>query len=239
MIINNQYQFIYIHVAKTAGTAVSTALQKYAGPADIDLGGAVIEKKGSKRHEIASTLNRIWPREWGIEKHSPVARIRQKVGPRIWTSYFKFAFVRNPFARTYSGFKFSQRHNAMNGALEGMDFADFLRSEYFQELKILAVQSQAAFLHPIGQVDFIGRQENLTEDLKMAASIIERRRVESVDIPDLNRSAKPDEWRSMSEADKDIIRKVLALGKQTKLCRNSPVGPGELRGNTAHEAVEY
>lgn len=210
MIINNQYQFIYVHVAKTAGTAVSTALQKYAGPADIDLGGAVVEKKGGNQHEIARELNKLWPKQWGIEKHSPVARIRQKVGPRIWMNYFKFAFVRNPFARTYSGFKFAKRHKSLGGALDSMSFSDFLRSEHFEKLRILPVQSQAAFLHPIGQVDFIGRQENLADDLALAASIIERRRVTEVKTPDLNRTSEPDEWRTMSEEDMDIIRRVLA-----------------------------
>ncbi|MEO0861154.1 MAG: sulfotransferase family 2 domain-containing protein [Pseudomonadota bacterium] len=211
MIINNQYQFIYIHVAKTAGTAVSTALQRYAGPADIDLGGAVVEMKGDQgRYQIAKNLNTLWPKQWGIEKHSPVARIRQKVGPRIWPNYFKFAFVRNPFARTYSGFKFAKKHKSAGGALEEMSFSEFLRSEWFQDLKLLPIQSQAAFLHPISQVDFIGRQENLSDDLKLAASIIERRRVTEIDIPDLNRSASPDEWRDMSDVDRDIIRDILA-----------------------------
>ena len=211
MIINNQYQFIYIHVPKTAGTAVSIALQRYAGPADIDLGGAVVQVAGDKdRYQIAKSLNQMWPRQWGIEKHSPVARIRQKLGPRIWPNYFKFAFVRSPFARTYSGFKFAQKHKSADGALDGMSFADFLRSDWFQELKLLPIQSQAAFLNPIDQVDFVGRQETLIEDLKLAASIIERRRVTDIDIPDMNRSAEPDEWRTMSEDDRDIIRTVLA-----------------------------
>ncbi len=222
MIINNQYRFIYIHVPKTAGTACSTFLSRYAGPADIDLGGAIPDEDWGETQSFPTRVNTIWREQWGLEKHSRVMRIRKRLGPQIWTSYFKFAFVRNPFARTYSGFRFAQRGQKLGSVLQGMSFSDFLQTEMFQDLRVLPIQSQAAFLHPIGQVDFIGRQENLTEDLKMAASIIEQRQVESVDIPDLNRSAKPDEWRSMSEADKDIIRKVLAR----PLPRPPGSGPG-------------
>jgi hypothetical protein len=210
MIINNQYQFIYIHVPKTAGTAVSTALMKYAGPADIDLGGAVIEKAGEKKHEIAVTLNQLWNKHWGIEKHSNVMRLRARLGPALWNRYFKFAFVRNPFSKTYSGFKFAQRHRTLKGALDQMSFSDFLRSDIFQKLQILPIQAQAAFLNPVAQVDFIGRFEHLAADLALVASIIERRRVASVAVETLNRSAEPEEWRAMSEADKDIIRDVLS-----------------------------
>lgn len=210
MIINNQYQFIYIHVPKTAGTAVSTYLQKYAGPADIDLGGAVIEKAGSTRHEIAVTLNKLWDKHWGIEKHSRAADIHAKLGPQIWARSFKFAFVRSPFSRTYSGFRFVQNHHLLNGALDTMTFAEFLRSDIFGKLQILPVQSQAAFLAPLDQIDFIGRFENLADDLTMASAIIERRRVAPVVIEKQNKSAEPEEWRSMSQDDMEIIRTVLS-----------------------------
>lgn len=60
-----------------------------------------------------------------------------------------------------------------------MIFSDFLRTEWFH-------------------------------DLKLVASLIERRRVSVVDVQELNRSSDIEEWRRMSEADKDIIRAVLA-----------------------------
>lgn len=215
MIINNQYQFIYIHVPKTAGTAVSTYLQQYAGPADIDLGGAVIKHKDHDKHEIAVSLNQLWNKQWGIEKHSRTAVARAKIGPAIWARSFKFAFVRSPFSRTYSGFRFAQRNHSLNGALDNMSFADFLRSDIFTTLRILPIQSQAAFLEPIKQIDFIGRFENLNEDLALVSSIIERKRVAVPKIETLNKSAEPDEWRSMSEDDMEIIRTVLAADFDT------------------------
>lgn len=207
MIINNQYQFIYLHVPKTAGTAVSTYLQKYAGPADLDLGGA---KGDERRIKIATTLNQLWRQSWGIEKHSRAARVRAKLGATIWERSFKFAFVRSPFSRTYSGFRYAKGDHQLDGALDNVSFSEFLQSDIFTKLQILPIQSQAAFLNPIGQIDFIGRFENLAADLALVSSIIERRRIEPAAVETMNQSADPEEWRSMSQEDMEIIRNVLS-----------------------------
>ncbi|MEO0861153.1 MAG: sulfotransferase family 2 domain-containing protein [Pseudomonadota bacterium] len=217
MILNHSHQFLFIHVPKTAGTTVSTYLTRYAGPADIDLAGAVPEDTWASDtpNSFASELNAIWHTTWDMEKHARVMRIRKRLGHTLWQRYFKFAFVRNPFARTFSGFRFLKRNNRLGPAFEQMTFSEFLASDWFQTLSVLPIQSQAAFLAPIAQVDFVGRQETLAEDLAFVASIIERRRIAPVALPVLNQSADPDGWRTMSEADRDIIRRVLAQDFET------------------------
>lgn len=204
MIINNQYKFIFIHVAKAAGTSVSTALGKYLGPVDIDLGGAVVmDKHVSAAH--AATLNKLWQETWKIEKHSSVKTLQNRLPASVWNTYFKFAFVRNPYARTYSGFKFMKRHKSFQGALNDMEFSDFLRSEFLTDKRAVAVQPQSQFLNPLDQIDFIGRQETLETDLLRICSIIEKKDKVTIELPYLNQSAPSDEWLNISDADKSII----------------------------------
>lgn len=210
MIINNQYRFVFLHVPKTAGTTVSTALARFTGPADLDLAGTADPKIDYDPPIFCQKINEIWQDAFTMGKHSRLMRVRKRLGPRIWESYFKFAFVRNPYARTFSGFRFA-RQQAQVPDIARMGFSDFLRSEYFQvpARRVLPVRSQADFLHPLGQLDLLGRVERLAPDLALVMSIIARRRMPAPKLPVLNRSAGPDAWQAMSEADREIIRTAL------------------------------
>lgn len=212
MIINNSHKFIYIHVPKTAGTSVRMRLHDYAGPADLYLGDGVgyrsAEMKGFGR--IVTEMTPLWKEFWGLDKHSPVRRMRERLSSPIWDEYFKFAFVRNPFARTWSGFRYVQRIKAMNGIFVDMSFSEFLNSDHFLKKPILPISSQVRFLKPVNEVDYIGRTETLADDMVQIASIIERRPVAESTLSRLNASAKPDAWMQMSDDDRAIIREVLA-----------------------------
>lgn len=201
MIINNRYRFIYLHVPKTAGTTVSTVLHEYSGPVDLDLGGVL--------NDTAHDLNELWSERWGLEKHSSARKAKDVLGEKLWNDYFKFAFVRNPFAKTYSAYKFHKLHKAFDSILDTMTFGEYLRSDLFKELKLLGARSQREFLAPIKDIDFIGRQEELSRDLAFIRSMIEKRPIRPAALNQLNRTSKGDEWKSMTESDMDIIREVL------------------------------
>ncbi len=84
MLISHKHKFIFIHIQKTGGSSIETALKS------ID----------------PNALEEIVP----IQKNSPILKgrhrfaleIKQAVGKDIWESYFKFAIVRNPFDRLVS-----------------------------------------------------------------------------------------------------------------------------------------
>lgn len=98
----------------------------------------------------------------------------------------------------------------MDGALDRMTFSDYLRTDIFENLRIQGSQSQAEFLQPLDRMDMICRFERLEADLRRVLEVILRRNVARVELPHLNKSVATDGWRAMAEADKDIIRRVLA-----------------------------
>lgn len=210
MLINNRYRFIFMHVPKTGGTTVHTVLHQLGGPADIDLGG-VKELKGNLGNSRKSVVqNDLYKEEYGLHKHTKVRQARKILGESLFNSYFVFAFVRNPFSRTYSSFHYAKRFRVMDGALDRMTFSDYLRTDIFENLRIQGSQSQAEFLQPLDRMDMICRFERLEADLRRVLEVILRRNVARVELPHLNKSVATDGWRAMAEADKDIIRRVLA-----------------------------
>ena len=54
-----------------------------------------------------SRSQNIIAREFGLRKHTSAKEIRAFVGPDAFSSAFKFAFVRNPYARFFSLYNFS------------------------------------------------------------------------------------------------------------------------------------
>jgi Sulfotransferase family len=76
MFISHQHQFIFIHIGKTGGTSIETALCQHLG----------VDFEETEKSPAG---------EWW--KHSWAKYMRRRVGEQIWNDYFTFAFVRNPY----------------------------------------------------------------------------------------------------------------------------------------------
>ena len=125
MILNRTYQFLFVHVPKTAGMAVSADLSRFTTPRDLHF------------CEPWDELNLRHKEAYGLGKHSTAAEIRSVIGPEEFDALFKFAFVRNPFGRAYSIFCFLKYNFREWDNSEIMDtfgaFDDFVASDFFQE----------------------------------------------------------------------------------------------------------
>jgi hypothetical protein len=111
--------------------------------------------------------------------HHPVGTLRKVFGTACFDSYFKFAFVRNPWDRLLSAWEFLQRGGfhaadarwAQRHLSRYEDFDAFVRGWVTPENVAASVhfRPQTDFLHlPEGGsgVDFIGRYENLETDFR-------------------------------------------------------------------------
>jgi sulfotransferase famil protein len=87
MIISHKHKFIFIHNYKTAGTSITQALLPYLDKNDIIL-GCTPEFEKLSQNNLENGL---------IHKHSSALEIKENLNSNIWKSYFKFAFVRNPY----------------------------------------------------------------------------------------------------------------------------------------------
>ncbi|MEZ4435917.1 MAG: sulfotransferase family 2 domain-containing protein [bacterium] len=83
--ISDRKRFVFVHIPRTAGTSVETALAPYA------------------RTPIGFTVNdcTVLP-----DKHATAATLRALVGPAFWEQAFTFSIVRDPWARMHSDYHF-------------------------------------------------------------------------------------------------------------------------------------
>lgn len=95
MIISHGRRYIFLHIPKTGGTALSLALEARAMADDILIGDTPKAVKRRKRLVGVQARGRIW-------KHSTLADIDGLVDPTELPHFMLFALVRNPWDRLVS-----------------------------------------------------------------------------------------------------------------------------------------
>lgn len=126
-------------------------------------------------------------------QHLTASQIRQEVGEGRFSSYFKFAVVRNPFDRLVSQFAY-MRSRADLRAYVGMS-PDASFAEYLGLIEAkLHVQwaPQCSFLYDgeereVLLVDFVARFESIIDD---AAAIFEQLGLADAQLPHLNQTRR-------------------------------------------------
>lgn len=100
MIISHQHRFIFAAVPKTGTHSVRQALREHMSAEDLEQVGLFVNKR-FPFEELAAIRH----------GHISLAQIRPFIGEEAFGSYFKFAFVRNPFDRFVSYCAFMTRAN--------------------------------------------------------------------------------------------------------------------------------
>lgn len=201
MIVSNSKKYIFVHIQKTAGTSVMEALARGLAWNDLEIGDGM---------DLRSYMAR-----YRLHKHIAGREIREVVGRGVWDSYFKFAFVRNPYDRAVSlytyirglvegkGYRVHLRHLPIKrwrgdrlwiwpltqAYLESRDFSEFIRHGKYLEDSGTKPQVDWVLDENGGMMmDFIGKTENLAADFgTIAARIGEDPRTE---LKRLNSSGK-------------------------------------------------
>jgi Sulfotransferase family len=174
MIISHAHRFIFIKTNKTAGTSIEAALTSLCGDQDVITPFRAENEqfrmgRGPQNFRIDHPLKperplwrkllgrpeRYWHPSVGFYEHMPAKRIREYVSEEVWNSYFKFAFDRNPWDRQVSWYFYktkSKRHRP--------SFERFMQSRiaFVRNYELYAIDGKLA-------VDFVGRYENLSEDV--------------------------------------------------------------------------
>ena len=92
MIISPRRNYIFVHIPKTGGTALATALEDRAMKDDILIGDTPKAKRRKARLKLLTAKGRIW-------KHSNLSDMAGVVDP---AGTFTFTLVRNPWDRMVS-----------------------------------------------------------------------------------------------------------------------------------------
>ena len=119
MIISHKYRFIFLKTNKTAGTSIEIALARFCGDRDI-IAPITPEDEMVKKNlgysgaqNYFATLTEYTPADLarllmsGKKKqkyysHIHAQDVRKYIGEKIWISYYKFCFERNPWDRVIS-----------------------------------------------------------------------------------------------------------------------------------------
>ncbi|MCP4381141.1 MAG: sulfotransferase family protein [Hyphomicrobiales bacterium] len=160
MIVSHKHKFIFVHLGRTAGRSLTSALERLCGPDDI-----VTRSKGRERnHE-------------GFWRHSKATEIRDGIGAEQYAEYFKFTFERNPWDKIISRYwsYVGQRRKSFYKKIPEYVTGKPLSFQSWFNLRLLQGQTIGFGHYKFPRhydcytendeviVDFIGRHENFSE----------------------------------------------------------------------------
>ena len=181
MLISHNHKFIFIHIFKTAGTSVSLRLGSHARFNDALIYGY----RPSRKVLLGANIllkRRLIERMTGFNPHATASEVREKM-PAIFDSYFKFAFVRNPWdwlVSLYYFFRQNKRDPRHDKAM-AISFPDFVEWQIEEQ-----IQRQLDFITDTAGniiVDFIGKYETLNQDYEY---VIHKLSIDAPSLPRMN-----------------------------------------------------
>lgn len=189
MLYDPTRKFIFIHIWKTGGESVVSALRDHC-PAHF-------------RNRYLNKLIRMAPEQisallgWRARlvrgQHFTAQDIRREMPIEAFEQAFKFTFVRNPWDWQVSNYAYALQtpaHGQHEIIRELGDFDAYIRYQH-----ALQAPSQSAFIYDDDGhqlVDFVGRFETLQSDFQTVCETIGV----SAKLPFLNASSRRRDWRS-------------------------------------------
>lgn len=183
MPVSHKLRCVFVHVPKTGGTSVETALGMFGRWQDED------RERMFGLIQSPDLLAR--PLLSGFLQHLTIHELRELLGEESGARYFSFAFVRNPWDRMVSIYHRPDPHFLAHarGAgieLDGLSFREFLART--QGIVHAHLAEQARYVCDDSgkmRVDYVGRFETLERDFGEAC----RRLGIDVPLPRLNVSS--------------------------------------------------
>ena len=194
MIISALHKFIFVAVPKTGTHSVRQALRQHMGPKDLEQVGLFV-KKHFPIPELAQLQH----------GHLSLQQIRPYMRPEEWESFFKFAFVRNPFDRFVSYCAFMTRDSGQfeadpKAVMHQMLAKPPLQHILFQPQNLLVTDAEGQLL-----TDYIGRVEEMQRSYD---EIAERIGIPTAELERVNSSNRRDH---RDYYDQELIDGVAAL----------------------------
>lgn len=154
MLLSHSHRFLFVHTIRAAGTAIAQALEPYSHRPPEGKWNRYLSKMGLVRD----------PTKIRLREHETALGAQKLLPPEVFDSYFKFAFVRNPWSWLVSVWMRlrtteSHRHHA---AVAPLTFPQYVaweieRNQRHQHLFVCNERGKII-------VDFVGRIENLKLD---------------------------------------------------------------------------
>lgn len=195
LLISDKHQFIFIHIRKAAGASINKLLKPLSNKQPRDL----LSKLKSK-----SRLEKDY-HKFNFQAHDDINIVKKIIPPEIFKSYFKFSFVRNPWARLVSEYEYirKEKNHHRHKKVMKMDFQTYIR---YQARRFDAHQiNMLADRNCILLMDFIGKFENLNNDWGF---VCEKIGIPFLLLPHENRNKQVDYRSYYSDDEKNLVKKL-------------------------------
>lgn len=159
LVISKKNKLIFFHLPKNAGTSISDFLLRN----ETHYYGWVIFSKILKRFTKKDNFffDNFQKKFLFFRSHETVKSIEEKISPKIFNNYFKFAIVRNPYSRFVSRFNYTKR--ILNS--KNLIFSEFVKK--YVESSMITDKQYKFLLNNNGEigVDKIYKFENINNDI--------------------------------------------------------------------------
>lgn len=205
MILSRRRRFIFIHIPKTGGTALTLALEDRAIKDDVLIGDTPKARARKARFKGVTSHGRLW-------KHSTLSDIAGLASDDEIADFYTLTLVRNPWDRVVSYYHWlrgqSFAHPAV-GLARSHDFSGFLNHAHTRTA--LMLWPYTAYLRDrFGQerASLFARLEHLDQDLAPFETHLGFR---VTPLPRANSSTRARDWRGFySDDDAQLIGQISA-----------------------------
>jgi Sulfotransferase family len=161
MIISSLRKFIFVAIPKTGTHSVRRALREHMGPDDLEQVGLFVQKK-FPIPELARLQH----------GHLSLQQVQPYLEPKEFDSFFKFAFVRNPFDRFVSYCAFMTRAEGHFDRDPQMVMRHMIENPPWQHVLFQPQHSFVADANGRLLIDTIGRVEEMQKSYDEIAARI-------------------------------------------------------------------
>ncbi|MDQ7786202.1 MAG: sulfotransferase family 2 domain-containing protein [Thermodesulfovibrionales bacterium] len=180
MIISHKYKFIFLKTEKTAGTSMEIALSRFCGEQDIitpitpedEIMRHTLGYRGSQNYSIPVSeysfrdylIFLIKRKRKRFYNHITAREVKNIIGEKIWDSYYKFCFERNPWDRVMSLYYWRYKKEPRPALSHFID-SKSPRSLKKRGYEVYTIDDSIA-------VDKVYLFENLTSEIEIISSIL-------------------------------------------------------------------
>ena len=193
MLISDTHQFIFVHIRKAAGSSIRDTLE----PISIQKPTDIISKITSRILHIEKDYH-----HFAFRQHSDINIVKRIMPENLFESYFKFAFVRNPWKRLVSEYEFIKRRpdHGRYKKLMKMTYNDYIKyqAKRFNAHQVNMLVDKNGKL----QMDFIGKFENLQEDWNF---VCDKLGIENKELSHRKKAVKVDYDNYYNEENKQLV----------------------------------